>query len=476
MIWWSKQQLKSKDLKSRQRVIEKLVAEGGAKACDALMEVLKDADPLIRCDMAAALGQLADQRATGPLTVALRDANESVRVAAAKSLGRIGNPRAETSLVAALQDPAAEVRWAAARALEELAWQPADATQRAIHFVAQGKFELAVASGADAIEPIAFVLRNGAYQERHTAVLALGQIADARVQKPLIAALSDKEDQVRCAAVEALRKLGDNSAATPLIAALADTAKNVRAAAAEALGEFKAQQALEPLRRALADKNWEVRSAAALALGRFRDPQALDPIIGLLNDREHEVRENAARALEMLGDREAITALVLALKDEKQNVRQRANAALIALDRNWSRTEAARGAAPQLQDALKHTEYWVRQSAADALAKISHAQTAELRGTPPSQPALAAPLHFRRQAAIETFIAMLSDFDREMRAAAADALGRIAQPSTIPALSHAAKDPDEAVRNCAAHALAVLQAGQNLPEARPPGAAEIFPF
>ena len=367
------------------------------------------------------------------------------------------------------------VRWAAARALDELRWQPVGNAQQAIYTVAQGKIELAVQFGAEAIDAIALVLRHGAYQERRSAVLALSQIPDARVQKSLIAALSDKEDQVRCAAVEALRKLGDPSSAPPLMATLRDFAKNVRAAGSEALGQLNHTPAIEPLRRALADKEWEVRQAAALALGRFHDPQLVEPVAALLKDREHEVRESAARALGMIGDRRAITPLVLSLKDEKSNVRQCAMAALNVIDPNWAHTEAARAAASQLQEALKHTEYWVRQSAADALARMSQSQTAELRGTPPTQPLLAAPLHFRRQAAVEAFVSMLSDFDRELRAAAAGALGRLGQPSTIPALAHTIRDADETVRTVAAQAMALLQT-QAASETKPPTPEEIAPF
>jgi HEAT repeat protein len=476
MIWWSKQQLKSKDQKSRLRAIEKLVAEGGTKACEVLAEVLADGDPEVRKDMAAALGQLGEESGVEPLAAALRDPHENVRAAAAKALGRIRSPQGVHSLVSALQDTASVVRWSAAKSLDEIGWQPADGGERAMHLVALGKYEMAASVGAAAIDAISLILRNGRYQERHSAVQALSHIPDARVQKTLIAALNDKEDQVRCAAIEGLRKLADPATAPPVIPALQDPFKNVRAAAAEALGQLNNSQALEPLRRALMDNDWEVRAAAALAVARLRDLHSLDPLIALLNDREHEVRETAARSLEMLGDREAITALVIALKDEKPNVRQRAMAALNVIDRHWAQTDEARAAAPQLQEALKHPEYWVRQAAADTLARLSQAQTAELRGVPVSQPAVSAPLHFRRQAAIETFVAMLSDFDRELRLAATEALGRIGQLSSVPALTHAAKDPEEAIRHSAARALALLQAGQIMPEEKPVTADKIFPF
>ena len=475
MIWWSKQQLKSKDAKVRQRAVESILSAGGTRACDALVGALRDRDAVVRRTAAVALSELRDERAVPALTHALRDADETVRTAAAKSLSRLRTPQAETSLVAALQDPVSAVRWQAARILDEWSWQPSAGAERAVFYVAQGKLELAANEGAEAIDALALVLRTGAYQERQAAVLALGRIPDARVQKALIAALRDREDQVRCAAVEALGRLDDRSTAGSLIAVLGDAHKNVRAAAAEVLGQLNNPVATEALRPLLADKAWEVRQNAVLSLGRLRDKASLEQMTRLLHDREHEVREAACRALELLGDLGAITSLVLALKDEKGNVRQRATAALLGLDKNWWQTDAARAAAPQLQAVLQHNDYWVRQSAADVLARLTHTQTAELRGLPPSQPTMAAPLHFRRQAAVETLTALLWDFDSELRVAAADALASIGHTAILPALIHAANDADPAMQAAAARAVVALKAMQAQTGDRPTS-AEIFPF
>ena len=115
MIWWSKQQLKSKDPKSRERAVEKLVAEGGARAVEALAEALKHGELEVRKTAASALGELRDEAAVNPLADALRDPKDSVRAVAARSLGRCGSALAVAPLVAALQDSATVVRWAAAR-------------------------------------------------------------------------------------------------------------------------------------------------------------------------------------------------------------------------------------------------------------------------------------------------------------------------------------------------------------------------
>lgn len=475
MIWWSKQQLKSKDAKVRQRAVESILAKGGAQACAALVWALSDRTATVRHTAAVALSELRDERAVPALTKALRDADETVRTAVAKALGRLRTPAVEISLVAALQDPASAVRWHAARILESWNWSPTAGTERAVFFVALGKMELAANEGSEAIDALALVLRAGAYQERQAAVLALGHIPDARVQQILITALSDREDQVRCAAVEALGRLGDRATAVPLLAVLRDPQKNVRAATAEVLGHLNNPAAIEALRPLLADPAWEVRQNAALSLGRMRDPASLEPIIALVQDREHEVRETACRALEALGSPGAITALVLALKDEKANVRQRATAALAGLDKNWWQTDAARAAAPQLQAVLKHHDYWVRQSAADVLARLTHTQTAELRGLPPSQPTLSAPLHFRRQAAVETLTSLLWDFDPELRVAAALALASIGHVAILPALIHAAQDADPCVQAAAARAVIALKATPAPAWERPPS-IEISPF
>lgn len=475
MIWWSKQQLKSKDAKVRQRAIESILAEGGAQACKVFTELLPDDDPAMRRAMAAALGQTRDESAAGPLATALKDQDDTVRAAAAKALSLIRGPQAEAALTVALQDAVSAVRWQAARVLEDWNWRPKAGRERAAFHAALGKLELAANEGPEAIEPLSLVLRTGAYQERQAAVLALGRIPDARVQKAMIAALSDREDQVRCAAVESLGRLGDRSAAAPLLSVLGDTQKNVRAASAEVLGQLGNPAAVEPLRGLLADRAWEVRQAALLSLGRLHDKASMTAMTEMLHDREHEVREAACRALEALGDLGAITALVGALKDEKPNVRQRATAALTALDKTWWQTDAARAAAPQLQAALQHNDYWVRQSAADILARLTHTQTAELRGLSPTLPTLAAPLHFRRQAAVDTLTTLLWDFDPELRIAAAGALAAIGQTSALPALVYASKETHPGVQAAAAKAVMALKAvlaqtGDS------PTSAEIFPF
>jgi HEAT repeat protein len=228
--------------------------------------------------------------------------------------------------------------------------------------------------------------------------------------------------------------------------------------AAEALGPLGDPRAVEPLVKALGDRNWEVREAAVLALGHYRDARAVDPIVALLSDPDREVREAAARVLEQIGDPRAVGPLVLTLKDAEDTVRQAAGRALTALDPNWESSDAARAVVPQLKAALKDKEYWVRQSAASVLAKIG-----ELRPTESDTAMLAQPIYYRRQAAIELLVNTLGDFDRELRIAAAEALGRLGQQVALHPLAQALRDDDVGVRTAAAQALELLH-GKPTPE------------
>src|SRR5258708_19034127 len=98
---------------------------------------------------------------------------------------------------------------------------------------------------------------------------------------------------------------------------------------------------------------------------------------------------------------------VVALTDENDGVRAAAAAALRRLDKEWEHSEGARRAIPALQHLTKSTEYWIRQTAADTLAKIG-----EIKQTLPQELAtFADPVLLRKQAASEALLSALSDSD-----------------------------------------------------------------
>ena len=114
MLWWTLQQLKSKDAKTRLVAVEKLAAMEDVSVLDPLLAALGDTDPGVRRLTVSALGKLKDERAANPLVKALHDRDAAVREAAAEALREIGDKRAMEPLVAALKDDSSGVRWRAA--------------------------------------------------------------------------------------------------------------------------------------------------------------------------------------------------------------------------------------------------------------------------------------------------------------------------------------------------------------------------
>jgi HEAT repeat protein len=104
----------------------------------------------------------------------------------------------------------------------------------------------------------------------------------------------------------------------------------------------------------------------------------------------------------------------------------------------------------------------VRQSAADALARIGRMETAETAPAPAAAgpaitPALAEPSHHRKQMTADVLIGLLADFDQELRHAAAEALGRLGQAAAVAPLTRALKDTNTGVRKAAAQAIETLR-------------------
>lgn len=99
-------------------------ALGGMEARSAvplLTRLLRDRDPLVRRWAVAALGEIADPQAVGPLGELLRtDPDPGVRVEAAFRLGKFGGKAAEPALISARKDADENVRRLVEAALKEL--------------------------------------------------------------------------------------------------------------------------------------------------------------------------------------------------------------------------------------------------------------------------------------------------------------------------------------------------------------------
>src|SRR5450755_3723893 len=182
-LWWTYQQLRSSNLKTRLAVIAKLAEFKHSDCVEPLVFAMKDTEPEIRSAAALALGQFSDKRVIELLIKQLSD------------------PAAVRWLVSLLRDPDATVQARVVRSLKRLGWQPQTETEQKWHFLATGNLNRVAELGPDGIAPLVELLRNGTPEKQLSAIKALGEVEDPRVFKLALEALKKPNIMVRLAAL-----------------------------------------------------------------------------------------------------------------------------------------------------------------------------------------------------------------------------------------------------------------------------------
>jgi HEAT repeat protein len=382
VLWQTIHQLKSKDPQVRRRAVGRLSEAPNERAVRVLTTVLDDSDVEVRRLGALALGKLEDDRRVEPLLRALRDRDAGVVHAATASLKSGPSEHVIPAVEPLLKHPDATVRGQAAQTLEAAGWRPTDCDQEIWYRVAKGQMFQAAEFGSEAVAALEMALASGSSGIGVDAAEALGQIGDSTATRALLGALRSPEAAICIAALSALTRACVMEAIPAILTLFKSPNPQIRCAAVEGLGRLQATDTLEAVCALLHDPFWEVRRQAAEALGRFRDCRALEALSASLADSDADVREAAAIALGSLRDPRSLGSLELALKDSSDSVRRIAAATLSRIDR--------------LQ---------------------------------PGQ---------RQRIAVDFFLKLLTDCDRDVRQAAAEALGRLRVENTTP--KHAALD------------------------------------
>jgi HEAT repeat protein len=459
-LWWTYQQLRSNNLKTRLAAITKLAESKHPDCVEPLLFALKDKDPEIRSAAALALGQFQDKRVAEPLIKLLSDPAPLARATAAEALGQLKEPGATRWLVNLLRDPDATARLRAVQSLERLGWQPKTEAEQKWHFVATGNLNRVAELGVEGIAPLADLMRNGTPEKQLSAIKALGVIEDPRALKLILEALKKPNVMVRLAALEILGRIADPSTYDEVARLLKDKEANVRAAAISTAVICGGDRAVPTLVGMLKDVSWEVRRETVKALGKAGDASAVEGLCAVLQDLDHDVRESAAVALGKIGDPRAIRPLVLALMDVESFVRSAAQSSLKEINSHWEKTAAAHSALPEIKAALKNQEYWISHSATRLLEQISPdtavkevekpvAPVAKIIATPKKPAGLP-------HAAFALLADLLGDRDRDLRLAAAEAFGQLREKNALTVLTTAVHDQDAFVCQAAERALAAL--------------------
>ncbi len=349
------------------------------------------------------------------VAAALRDAK--LCGPAARALQAIGSPAAVTALAAALPKAQGPSRLAILQTLGQMrAKAAADAMAQ---FVASDDSDL-----------------------RHEAWHALANMGDARVAKPLEAAMKAKSLYERQLAAKCyllwLRRLaeaGDKAQCAQRCRKLIDhtTEAKVASAALRQLVAAADKAALPDLLAAAASENKEFREAA-LKLGQtLPGADVTQQWVAAMQKAKPEVKVDVLAMLAKRGDKAALPALLAALKDKDKTVR------LAAIDA--AQKLGGADAAPALLAALKTDQADEVKAIQAALMRMKGPSLmAAIAAAIPKSPAAARValldvLAARRAAGqAEAVFAATSDKESRVRAAALKALGSLAQPNALPRL------------------------------------------
>ena len=264
---------------------------------------------------------------------------------------------------------------------------------------------------------------------RSAALSALGNRKEGINIEAVAKLLLDQDLDVLNKAVEMLIQLQHPNTVEYLAPALKDESEYARRAAVEVLNEVGSVESVKDLLGVLKDDDWWVRSRAGDALAEIGGPKVVDSVVALINDKDEEICRTAVEILNSMKDERAVKHLI---------------------------------------NATDHQDWWVRERAVDALAKIGgDAATPKLEsmlGQDPKTDAvvLRALAKLGNEKHITKIVPMLKRPEREIQIEAIKALSSLAdenQAGNVRAVLEKIKTSDEpTIINSAENALKDLDA------------------
>ncbi len=386
------------------------------------------ADTIVRSRTALAIGRIGDPQGLPLLVTLLDDPEPNVRPSAAFALGLLRDTMAVAPLI---------------RALTSAPGPDVATTRELITAIAR-------IGGHEAGEFFADALSGRAQLVTPDTLLALRYFVfeswrlgrDAPISA-IVPYVSDTSGDARWRAIYAVSRLRQAAqpAGSPVTAALNDNLPLARAMAARALnrtwvdsGGLDRNSVAGLLARALADDDAGVRTNAVRSLGTFQLPQYSERVVRLLSDPLPNVAIEAVATLGELGGPEAVAALVQTLDASKGYAMRRE--ALLALAR------ADSGALRKELPAFAQANDWRERAIAaeaSALAFPAEGPVPYLADTDSRVVAAALQAWNANAPADDTSDVvrvrpLLTSPDFMVRAGAAQALARAANPADVPAL------------------------------------------
>ncbi|MHB8173566.1 MAG: HEAT repeat domain-containing protein [Nitrospirota bacterium] len=493
--------LDDSDMNVRSSAMEHLGKMKATSAIPALVGFLKAEEQWLAFNAAAALGELGDPAAAGPLMEASRDS--FLREPALDALCRIGEPSAWPVFEEALKDEVPVIREiavkGAARVMSSSPEPGALARKLKVELGPEdlelikgfiGSYEPELSKSAarlmgwmrersavgaiakllyddelkddafaalfeiskDGVEPLIFLLNDEDAAVRRACAELLGMAGDARAVKFLLPLLEDEDGHTRSAAVFALGKLRAEKSASRMLELLRDEYQDVQETAIKAVASIPQVQDELDLKALSQDPDPSFRRNIAFLCGLLGKGNA-SVLEGLLKDEDAEVRTAAVDSISTAGEDASLGAVLKCVVDEDARVRLSAVNALMGKN--------VPGAAEPMFLLLKDSDPWVRAQAARALSyesdpRVFGALLSLLSDNygPVKMEAVEGLGRTGMPDAGKHILNAMSDSDPEVRKAGISAALSLREPEALSGLKTLAKDPDWSVRKAALEALA----------------------
>ncbi|MBN1818445.1 MAG: HEAT repeat domain-containing protein [Sedimentisphaerales bacterium] len=445
-----------------------------ANEVEDLIQQLKDRDPMVKCDAAEKLGELGDRRAVQPLIELLEDTSGSigganVRPTARQDADSPGDSPKEIVEAAKLKVARATIRPLPVNNTDPslLKTYLAGLKGRDITGRAKAAEELGKLRDVRAVPALLEVLneRDMTGRIHEAAIIALGEIGDPRAFDVIVARLNPRMPSDAVPAVIALGKLGDPRAIEPLVLvaksnAFADKeAIKAIAAIGTSYGVKALNSFISPVSNEEESDTFEPRSF---------QPRPTESA----EERMQRVREEMERNRELRS--RSRSSRIPSRDIGSRTIPDRPNRSLPSnfsgfnsdypLENEAKEALASLGFSHGLEpllELLKHEDPKVRALASDALGEI---------GDPVAQKALkAATMDSDTDAGSAAREAMArssrdigvrgtqQSMDAAVRMAAAEALGKIGDPSAVMPLVRTMNDGNELVAKAAAQAIGSMK-------------------
>jgi serine/threonine-protein kinase len=209
------------------------------------------------------------------------------------------------------------------------------------------------------------VLQDESEYTRRSAVEVLNELADSASIKYLLVAIGDGDWWVRSRACDALAKIGGPRVLQAVMQLISDKDENIRRSAIEILNQTKDEAAVEHLIAATRDEDWWVCERSVDALAAIGNTEAVPRLVEMIGENPKTV-PSVMRALGQLGDTKVLPKIMPLLKRSEPEIVTAAIKAATKLTREQDHVQVGE----QIKPLIGAGNPKIAQAAHDAIEEL----------------------------------------------------------------------------------------------------------